>query len=424
MTAAQATTAIDTNEAVNKTPTPDDKIICQIDGAECHAIQLYLRDAHPDVTIEAYKAKYPHAPLLSPWAIYMQEQNAKKKAQSNAAAPAAANNQPVLRAAFVDQMPFSMTESKAAFHEVLELGSAPAAMSAKGTPISITVMTDHNENDKIYLPKIEPEYVFNIDLAKKVVMGLQLGMNVYLHGFHGTGKTTILEQIHARTGRPFVRVQHTLNMQESDVLGTYVAKNGETPFQLGPLPMAMLNGWTYCADEYDYAMPAVTALYQPVLEGKALLIKEAPPEFRVITPHKNFRFVATGNTNGSGDETGLYQGTLLGNAANYSRFHITEEVQYMESSLEVAILVGRTGIDKRDATKIVKFANNVREAYMESKISMTISPRELISAARLGIAFGGKWGTGLELAFANRCTRTDKIAIKEMIGRIFPATAE
>lgn len=411
-----------TAEAVveNAIPTQDDKIVCQIDGVECHVIQFHLRDNHPNVSLAQYQKDYPNAPIMSPWAMHLKSQAEKKEAAKAAAAAPA----PVLKAAFVEKLDYTITPAKSAFHEVFELGDVPAAMNAKGRPITISTFTGHNANDAIYLPTIDPDYVFNIDLAKKVCMGLEMGMNVYLHGFHGTGKTTVLEQVHARTGRPFVRVQHTLNMQESDVLGTYVAKDGATPFQLGPLPMAMLNGWTYCADEYDYAMPAVTSLYQPVLEGKALLIKEAPPEFRVITPHPQFRFVATGNTNGSGDETGLYQGTLLGNAANYSRFHITEEVKYMDEAIEVAILVARTKIDKRDATKIVKFANNVRAAYQDSKISMTISPRELISAAKLGIGFGGKWGVGLELAFANRCTRSDKVAVMEMANRLFPPTAE
>ena len=90
-----------------------------------------------------------------------------------------------------------------------------------------------------------------------------------------------------------------------------VVKNGETVFELGPLPYAMKHGMVYCADEYDFAEPAVLSIYQSVLEGKPLIIKEADLENRVIKPHPNFRFCATGNTNGAGDSFGLYQGTRI-----------------------------------------------------------------------------------------------------------------
>ncbi|MER9496479.1 AAA family ATPase, partial [Mesorhizobium sp. M0320] len=172
-------------------------------------------------------------------------------------------------------------------------------------------------------------------------------------------------------------VQHTAHTEESHVLGQYVVRtkmakhdviSGDgtrhevekpmsvTEFQLGPLPLAMIEGAVYCADEYDFAMPQVVALYQPVLEGKALVIKDAPPEYRLIKPHPEFRIVATGNTNGTGDETGLYQGTLIQNAANYSRFKITEEVTYMEPKIEETVISGQAGIERADAAKLVKIA--------------------------------------------------------------------
>ena len=392
----------------------DAKITCHIDGARVHIIQTHIKENHPEWTIDRYKEEFPDAPLLSPYAAKLLEERQAKQQQEQAQAQAKANV-----AAATETGPATIRMKAALFHEVFDLGEAPAARNAKGDPINVTILENHDDTSLLYLPAVDKDYVFNIDLLKKVMLGFQLGMNVYLWGYHGTGKTTVLQQAAARTRRPFIRVQHTLNMQESDVLGTYIAKDGQTPFQLGPLPMAMLNGWVYCADEYDFAMPAITALYQPVLEGEPLIIKEAPPQFRQITPHPNFRFVATGNTNGTGDETGLYQGTNIGNAANYSRFHITEEVEYMDAAIEQSILVSKTAISKSDAAKIVRFAKSVREAYGEGKITMTISPRELISAARLGIAFGGKWLAGLELAFANRCSRIDKKVVMDFGQRIF-----
>lgn len=273
----------------------DGKITCQIDGALCHSIQLHLRDHHPEWTIERYKTEFPDAPLLSKLA---EKKLAQRREQERAKASA-------------EPEKHRMGAKKQAFHEVFDLGSAKAAMNARGEPIMITVMQDHDPDAQALIPDIDENYVFNIDLTKTALIGLELGMPVYFWGYHGTGKTTAFEQIAARTKRPFLRVQHTINTEEAHIVGQYVVKDGSTNFQLGPLPTAMLFGYNYCADEYDFAMPSVLSVYQPVLEGKPLVIKDAPPELRVIRPHPNFRFVATGNTNGGGDETGLYQGTQI-----------------------------------------------------------------------------------------------------------------
>lgn len=400
----------------------DEPIICQIDNQKCHSIQLHIQKYHADEwTLERYKTEYPGAPLLS-------EKAKRRVAERRAAAAGSSRDE-------------ALPVRKAFFHELFDLGTkAKAAFNKMGHPIEVTVLDSQSEECTPYVGSIDPNYVFNIDLTKKVLIGLELRKAVYLWGFHGTGKTTLLEQIAARTRRPFMRVQHTINTEESHILGQYVVRSKPveveelgadgkvvkvikqqtvTEFQLGPLPLAMLEGMTYCADEYDFAMPSVVAVYQPVLEGKPLVIKDAPPEFRVIKPHPNFRFCATGNTNGVGDETGLYQGTLIQNAANYSRFAITEEVTYMEPKIEESVIVGQAGIDRDDAAKLVKFAKDIRTSFADGKIGMTVSPRELINAAELGLVMGGDWSGGLKLAFANRLSRTDKKVVEEYAQRIF-----
>ena len=386
------------------TPSANDKIICKIDGALVHSIQQYLKSNHPDWTIERYKETYPGEPVLSAFAKWSLDQQRNRQS-----APVVAT--PVLQAAFA-----SVTKG---MHEVFELGNAKAAFSDSGNPIPVSVFSGHSGESLDYLIEVDSDYVFNIDLLKKVVAAMILNKPCLLWGMHGTGKTTIIEQVAARTRRPAIRVQHTVNMEESHVIGQWVVNRGEMEFQLGPLALAMLNGWVYIADEYDFAMPSVIALYQPVLEGKSLLIKEAPAHLRKITPHPDFRFFATGNTNGCGDETGLYQGTMLQNAAAYSRFGVTEEVTYMDKKIEENILRARTKIPTSVAENFVKFANEVRKAFKEDRIGTTISPRELINAAQLGLAFSNKWIIGLELAFANRLTRVDRKVVQEMLQRMF-----
>lgn len=379
----------------------DGKIACRICGERVHVMKTHLRDHHPEVNLEVYEQDHPGAPLLSQTAVaHLEKKRKEARAEGEVAEPA-------------DFVP-----TDGLFHEVFGLGKVKAAMNAvSGQPLPVKSFTPPKELTS-FVPDVDPNYVFPIDLLKTVTMGVDIGENIYLWGMAGTGKSTILEQFCARTGRPWMRVQHTRNTEEAHVVGQYVIRDGATVFELGPLPFAMKYGLTYCADEYDFGMPAVLALYQPVLEGKALIIKEAPPELRVIRPHPMFRFFATGNTNGTGDETGLYQGTMLQNAANYERFGIVEEVHYLDRKTEIQVVSAQADIPKEFAEKIVDFAHKAREAYAAQKLGLPPSPRAMIKAARLG-AMRGDWKAGLRLAYINRLSRVDQQAANEVLTRIF-----
>lgn len=395
------------------TTTTDNKIECAICGARVHAIHTHLRDEHPEVSLSDYKRDFPEAPLLSDSAKRIIEERQRQQAAATAEQPSA-----TVEMAGVSVVPLHKGGPvKRPLHEVFKLGKVKAALNARGEGIPITTFDRGTEFDD-HIPDVDSAYIFNINLLKTVMLGIELNMPVYLWGHAGVGKTTIVEQVCAHTGRPWIRVQHTGNTEESHILGQWTVKNGETVFELGPLPLAMINGWTYVADEYDFAFPSVTAVYQSVLEGKPLIIKEAPKELRVIRPHANFRFIGTGNTNGSGDETGLYQGTNLQNAANYERFAIVERVEYMPKAQEEAILVNQTGIVKEDAKKLVDFATQIREAYDSKKVTMTISPRTLIYAAKLGMA-RNDFKVGLMQSFVNRLTSVDRETASAVAQRIF-----
>lgn len=404
-------------------PTIHDKIKCMIDGAMVHTVPGHIKDNFADEwTVEKYQKEFPGQPLYSPFAINLA--NSKKKANVAAAKKEVVQKEATQAAAAISlstgiMIGEDLEEVGRPLHEIFELPDDPSVRNSRGHPINTQTFTGHDNVHSLYLPAVDNDYVFQIDLVKKAIMGMALNMPTYFWGYHGTGKTSIIQQVAARTGRPIMRVQHTLNMQESDVIGQWTVKNGETVFELGPLPLAMMNGWVYIADEYDFAMPAVTALYQPVLEGEALLIKDAPAHLRKIVPHKNFRFFATGNTNGVGDETGLYQGTNIQNAANYSRFGITEEVKYMDPKVEQSVVRSKTRADDKTCEKLVRFAKSVRDAFANGTLSSTLSPRELINAGKLGMALGGDWKGGLQLAFINRLSRVDQKAANEFAQRIF-----
>lgn len=380
----------------------EERIVCEICQAKVHAIQHHLKHDHPDLnmTVEEYQKKYPGAPILSELAKQKLEERAAAKAKSTTVGMAG-------------EIPGT---EKRPFHEVFSLGRVKAAMNARGEPIPIMVVTESEDPDLV--PDVDPNYVYDIDILKNALLGIELNIPVLTWGHAGTGKSTFWEQIAARTGRPLIRVQHTVNTEESHIVGQWTVKEGATKFELGPLAMAMKRGWLYLADEYDFALPSVLSVYQPVLEGKSLVIKEADAENRIIKPHPNFRMVATGNTNGSGDETGLYQGTSIQNEANYDRFGVTLEMKYMKADLEAEMLAAQAEIMKEDAVKLVEFGNLIREAYTGGGISKPISPRALINAGMLGRRRNG-YRIGLRLAFINKLNKVDQEVADSAAQRVF-----
>jgi len=361
---------------------PDEKISCAICHAKVHAIQLHLRDHHPDVTVEQYKANYPDAPLLSEAAIA--RINARNKTKEELTASA---------------------ELSAASMKMVETKNLQVAGSTEWD---------------MQIPDVDDRYVFDVDVLKTLLMGMVMKIPTYLWGHAGTGKSTIFEQMYARLHRPIIRIQHTGSTEEAHILGQMAADPERgTFFSPGPLPLAMKYGWGYLADEYDFSFPQVLAVYQAVLEGKPLIIKDAPAdsEWRVVHPHPNFHFMATGNTNGSGDDSGLYLGTNIQNAANFERFGIVLQMKYMPAKQEAAVVSSQGNIAMPDAERLVRFANLVREAFDAKKIGATLGPRVLINAARIGVA-RASFMTGLQLSFLNRLTPVDKETCAQIAARV------
>jgi cobaltochelatase CobS len=393
----------------NLEATPEDGVQCAIDGVWVHSIPAYLAQTG-DMSLEDYRRVYADSPLYSP---AMVKALAKHKAGESV----------TVSSATITALPLPASAStKKTFAEVFELGNAKAAKNISGGHIMIDVLGEQPREVADFIPRVDDRYIFPINELKAVLMAVVLDKPLLLWGLHGTGKTTLIQQFCARTNRPALRVQHTVSTEESHILGQYVVKEGSTVFEPGPLAFAMRFGLCYIADEYDFSLPSVCSVYQPVLEGQDLIIKEAPPEWRVVKRHPNFRFAATGNTNGGGDETGLYQGTQLQNAANYSRFGITVKVDYMSEAQEVAVVASQGRVNESAAHELVAVARHVREAYSQGSIGVTISPRELITAAQIGRSLGGDWRQALQLAYTNRLNTVDKKVVEDAIQRIISVT--
>lgn len=318
-----------------------------------------------------------------------------------------------------------MTMKTEAAHKIFGISLTKELKNGKGDPIQLQVLEDRTDSTKNFVPAIDPNYVFDPAQTVSLTMALDARLRIptLLWGYHGSGKSTLAEQVCARTNRPCVRVQHSVDTEASDIVGQWVLEGDKTEFHYGPLARAMRDGLVYIADEYDFALPNVLAVYQAVLEGAPLYIKQAPEHMAVVKPHADFRFIATGNTNGSGDETGLYQGTQIQNAANYSRFGITIKIDYQSADSEREIIAKRIGtIPADDLNNLMDFVKHVRTAYEEKTITNTVSTREIITIARLAIIKGRdgpNWHYGISHAFTNRMSSVDCAAINQIAQRIF-----
>lgn len=291
--------------------------------------------------------------------------------------------------------------------------------------IEVEVLPDRTDGTEKFLVEEDAGYVFNMNTALTLVEALDARAKepVLIHGLHGSGKSTLAEQVSRKLNRPSMRVQHSSATEPSDIVGGWVLEGNKTVFHYGPLARAMIAGLVYIGDEYDFALPNVLAVYQAVLEGGNLFIKEAPESMALVKPHPDFRFIATGNTNGSGDETGLYQGTQIQNAANYSRFGTTIKVDYQTPEVEAKIVKNKVGeLPELDIDQLMEFVSKVRTAYSQRTITNTVSTREIISIANKAVLRGRDrpdWKHGISVGFTNRMSSSDAGAIQQIVDRIF-----
>lgn len=391
------------------------KIVCAICSEKVHVIRTHLKNNHPTISIDNYKATYPESPTLSLLArqqIEAKKEQAKKKQQEEETKKK--GSPPPLSISGYSGITTYQTE-KVALHEILQMPLSQL-MSSTGKPIIATAFI--NTPFPEFKATQHADYVFNPERTKDCVMAMEMRLSAYFYGDAGTGKTSLPMEIAARLNRPIIRAQHTASTEESEILGQILANSNGTYFEPGLLALAAKHGFIYIADEYDMAYAQILATYQAVLEGQPLVIKNATPEWKKTQLHDFFAFIATGNTNGNGDDSGLYIGTQCQNAANYSRFAITEEFSYLNSSAEIAIILSHINITEEYAELLVKFAKRIRHAYKEHDMPTTIGPRELINAAKVG-ALRGDMRIGLRKAFINRLPHAYRSPAEELLQRVF-----
>ena len=292
-----------------------------------------------------------------------------------------------------------------------------------GVDVDMTVPA-FSERDA-HVPDIDPAYKFDAETTKAICAGFAFDRRVMVQGYHGTGKSTHIEQVAARLNWPLIRVNLDSHVSRIDLVGkdAIVLKDGKqvTEFREGILPWAIQRPVALVFDEYDAGRPDVMFVIQRVLEtqGRLTLLDQN----RVIRPNRWFRLFATTNTIGLGDTTGLYHGAQQINQAQLDRWSVVTTLTYLDHDVEAEIVAAKVpemtdAEGRRAIAAMVRVADMTRNAFMNGDISTVMSPRTVITWAQ-NVQIFGEIGQAFRLTFLNKCDELERPTIAEFYQRAF-----
>ncbi|SMR72806.1 cobaltochelatase CobS subunit [Aliiroseovarius halocynthiae] len=275
------------------------------------------------------------------------------------------------------------------------------------------------------VPEIDSTYKFDPDTTLAILAGFSHNRRVMVQGYHGTGKSTHIEQVAARLNWPAVRVNLDSHISRIDLIGKDAIKLKDgmqvTEFQEGILPWALRNPTAIVFDEYDAGRADVMFVIQRVLEhdGKLTLLDQN----EVITPHPSFRLFATANTVGLGDTTGLYHGVQQINQAQMDRWSLVATLNYLSHDAETNIVLAKnpflnTETGRQTVSQMVTVADLTRTAFMNGDLSTVMSPRTVINWAQNASIFRSV-GYAFRLSFLNKCDELERQIVAEFYQRCF-----
>ena len=274
-------------------------------------------------------------------------------------------------------------------------------------------------------PDLDESYVFDPDTTLAILAGFAHDRRVMVQGYHGTGKSTHIEQVAARLNWPCIRINLDAHISRIDLVGrdAIVLRDGlqVTEFREGLLPWALQHPVALVFDEYDAGRPDVMFVIQRVLEhdGKLTLMDQN----EIITPHPYFRLFATANTVGLGDTTGLYHGTQQINQAQMDRWSLVATLNYLSIDAETAIVLAKnphynTEKGRKTLKQMVTVADLTRTAFMNGELSTVMSPRTVIAWAQNAEIFRNV-GYAFRLSFLNKCDELERQTVAEFYQRLF-----
>ena len=271
------------------------------------------------------------------------------------------------------------------------------------------------------VPDSDDSYVFDPDTTLAILAGFAFNRRVMVQGYHGTGKSSHIEQVAARLNWPCIRINLDAHISRIDLIGrdAIVLKDGlqVTEFREGLLPGALQHPVALVFDEYDAGRPDVMFVIQRVLEteGKLTLLDQN----RVIRPSPYFRLFATANTVGLGDTSGLYHGTQAINQGQMDRWNIVVGLNYLPAQVESEIVLKKVaGVSEKAAADMVKVADLTRQGFINGDISTVMSPRTVITWAQNTAIFKDP-GFAFRLSFLNKCDETERMLVAEYYQRVF-----
>jgi cobaltochelatase CobS len=274
-----------------------------------------------------------------------------------------------------------------------------------------------------YAPDIDPAYRFDPATTMAILSGFAEGRRVIVQGRHGTGKSTHIEQVAARLNWPCLRVNLDSHISRIDLLGkdAIVLREGKqvTEYREGILPWAYQRPVALVFDEYDAGRPDVMFVIQRVLEAEGRLT--VLDQNRVLRPHPSFRLLATANTVGLGDTSGLYHGTQQLNQAQLDRWNVVARLDYLPTEEEAAVVIARAPwmhdrIEQDLVMQMVRMAQLTRTGFEAGDLSTLMSPRTVICWAENYRSFGNL-EYAFETAFLNRCDEAERPIIAEYYQR-------
>lgn len=264
------------------------------------------------------------------------------------------------------------------------------------------------------VPAVVKDFFFAPDDSKAVVTGMVNRMNVYMEGPTGCGKTELAYQIHNRLKRPLLRANMNGDATVANFIGSMRASPTKgTYYHYGMLPQAMRGGYCLLLDEVDYMPPHIAAVMNSVLESKRTLYLEETNE--TIVAKDGFMVIASGNTGGKGDSNGMYTGTEILNSAFLDRFPIKLKMGYLPMDEEVSMLIKRFPAFASEVKVLVKGANEIRQAFLQSQISVTLSTRKLIDYFDLLPTMGEL--ESLKLTLLNWLDDNDRQLVMDLLKR-------
>jgi cobaltochelatase CobS len=276
-----------------------------------------------------------------------------------------------------------------------------------------------------HVPQRDDSYRFDPDTTMAILAGFAYNRRVMVQGYHGTGKSTHIEQVAARLNWPCLRINLDSHVSRIDLIGkdAIVLRDGKqvTEFREGILPWALQHPCALVFDEYDAGRPDVMFVIQRVLEveGRLTLLDQS----RVIHPHPAFRLFATANTVGLGDTTGLYHGTQQINQAQMDRWNIVATLNYLDHDAEVAIVIAKipaygTPEGRARASAMVMLAELTRSGFINGDISTVMSPRTVLTWAENALIFKDL-RFAFRVTFLNKCDEIERAVVAEYYQRCF-----